>query len=176
MDIQVEGRMTDPYQSPGRTALYRLYDADDELLYVGITWNPKSRWESHATYKSWWHKVARKTVEWHEDRRTAIAAEARITAAEKPRYDDSARRSQGTPRRNAPDHEGIQKVAEALTSRIKEDVYPPGTRLSTGPVAQEYEVARTTASSAMHSLTKQGFLEHWVHGRFAVAPRSVDPQ
>lgn len=168
--------MTNPYQSPGRTALYRLYDADDELLYVGITWNPKSRWAQHATHKSWWHTVTRKTVEWHEDRSSAIAAEARATAAEKPRYDDSARRDQKTPRRDLPDHEGRRKVEESLTLRIKEGVYPPGTRLSTGPVAQEHNVARTTASSAMYYLTEQRLLKHRVHGRFEVAPLSADPQ
>lgn len=160
--------MTNPYQNPGRTALYRLYDADDELLYVGITWNPESRWREHATRQPWWHKVARKTVEWHEDRPSAIAAEARVTAAEKPRYDESARRDQKTPRRVLPDSEGRQRVEESLTLRIKEGAYPPGTRLSTGPVAQEYDVARTTASSAMYSLTEQGLLEHLVHGRFTV--------
>ena len=42
---------------PGREFLYRLYDTDRRLLYVGITWNPFVRWTSHKKTKPWWHDV-----------------------------------------------------------------------------------------------------------------------
>lgn len=57
--------------TPERTALYRLYDADDRLLYVGITSNPRVRWWTHARDKSWWGEVVRKEVEWFERRKSA---------------------------------------------------------------------------------------------------------
>ena len=34
-----------------RTALYRLYDAEDQLLYIGITSYPPKRWTEHERDK-----------------------------------------------------------------------------------------------------------------------------
>lgn len=42
----------------GREFLYRLYDVDNRLLYVGITWNPFVRWTAHSRKHSWWADVA----------------------------------------------------------------------------------------------------------------------
>lgn len=72
-----------------RTALYRLYDEDDRLLYVGIAFNPRVRCYHHKKHKPWWPSVARREVEWHDNRRQAEAAESAAIAAEKPRYNVS---------------------------------------------------------------------------------------
>jgi predicted GIY-YIG superfamily endonuclease len=60
-----------------RTALYRLYDADDRLLYVGISSNPHRRWKQHALEhaKTWWPDVRGERVQWFESRREAEVAE-----------------------------------------------------------------------------------------------------
>jgi predicted GIY-YIG superfamily endonuclease len=71
---------------PERTALYRLYDADEHLLYVGITTNPKTRWGRHARDKHWWPEVSRKTVEWFETRKSAERIEKIEVEEERPRY------------------------------------------------------------------------------------------
>jgi hypothetical protein len=68
-----------------RTALYRFYDENSTLLYVGITCAPTVRWKSHST-RSWWPQVVRKDVEWHLSRETAEAEERRAIVWEKPRY------------------------------------------------------------------------------------------
>ena len=70
----------------GRTALYRLFNAEGELLYIGITANFGQRWTQHAQAKSWWAEVERQTVEWHPYRAAAGAAETAAIAAEGPRY------------------------------------------------------------------------------------------
>lgn len=49
---------------PGGDFLYRLYDAEMNLLYVGYTWNPFSRWTAHSRSKPWWHEVAHADL-WH---------------------------------------------------------------------------------------------------------------
>jgi predicted GIY-YIG superfamily endonuclease len=67
-----------------RTALYRLYDAQDTLLYVGISGNPPERWNTHRADHGWWPSVARKTVEWFDTRRDAARAEAIAVRAEAP--------------------------------------------------------------------------------------------
>lgn len=70
----------------GRTALYRLYDATDQLLYVGVSHNPDVRWGQHSLNKEWWPQVAKRTVDWHETRLLAEAAEATAISSEKPRH------------------------------------------------------------------------------------------
>lgn len=69
-----------------RTAVYRIYGADSELLYVGITKDFGARWAQHAAKQPWWPEVARQTVDWHESREAALAEEARAIKAEGPRH------------------------------------------------------------------------------------------
>lgn len=69
-----------------RTAVYRLYDAADTLLYVGVSWNPTVRLGSHAVDKAWWPQVARTAIEWHNDRVTALQHEAQAILDEDPQF------------------------------------------------------------------------------------------
>lgn len=73
---------------PGRTALYRLYDASDQLLYVGITNNLERRWREHRRDRrdTWWPDVTHKVIEWLPSRRAAQAVERQVVQAEKPVY------------------------------------------------------------------------------------------
>lgn len=68
-----------------RTALYRFFDADGALLYVGITADIEQRWSGHQS-KPWWPDVAEKTVQWHDDRPSALVAELEAIKTEAPRY------------------------------------------------------------------------------------------
>lgn len=63
-----------------RTALYRFFDANDQLLYVGITHNTTARFGQHAKNKAitWWPDVARQEVAWLDSRE--LAADAEIVA------------------------------------------------------------------------------------------------
>ncbi|MFJ8871062.1 GIY-YIG nuclease family protein [Streptomyces sp. NPDC102473] len=72
------------------TAVYRLYDADRQLLYVGSSVHPQQRWEQHASTKLWWSAVKRATVEWLPDRETALSVERDAIAAESPLHNDKA--------------------------------------------------------------------------------------
>jgi len=67
-------------------ALYRLYAADDTLLYVGITHSLSIRFAEHAKDKPWWPEVARKTVAWHGSRPDALHAEAVAIRDENPAH------------------------------------------------------------------------------------------
>jgi predicted GIY-YIG superfamily endonuclease len=68
------------------TTLYRLYNADDELLYVGIAGNPGRRFEQHAEDKPWWSEVAATKLEHFATREAACAAEVTAITTEKPRH------------------------------------------------------------------------------------------
>ena len=64
-----------------RTAVYRLYDADDVLIYVGVTRNTTQRWAQHAQLKSWWRQGVRREVTWLDSRSDALLAERRAVLA-----------------------------------------------------------------------------------------------
>lgn len=66
--------------------IYRLYDVDSVLLYVGITWNPFNRWTLHARTKSWWLEVASADVRHCRTVREARAQETAAIHTEGPRY------------------------------------------------------------------------------------------
>lgn len=65
------------------TALYRIFDEHDVLLYVGVSFTPETRWRAH-TKTAWWSQVHHRVVEWHPDRPTARAAERAAIKTEKP--------------------------------------------------------------------------------------------
>lgn len=68
------------------TALYRLYDSAGTLLYVGITADVEARMVNHAYEKPWWPRVVRRTVEWHENRKIALAKELAAIRSEAPKH------------------------------------------------------------------------------------------
>ncbi|MFF6866670.1 GIY-YIG nuclease family protein [Streptomyces ardesiacus] len=78
-------KRTDPNR---RTALYRFFNADDQLLYVGITVDIQKRWSYHAKEQAerWWPLVARHTLEWHDTRAQASRAEVKAIKTENPLY------------------------------------------------------------------------------------------
>jgi hypothetical protein len=67
-------------------SLYRFYDADDLLLYVGVTSAGPSRWSEHEQNRAWWDLVARTTVEHFPGRVEALAAEKAAIRAEQPKW------------------------------------------------------------------------------------------
>lgn len=81
--LNVQGRWT---MINKRQALYRFYDAQDRLLYVGITVSVLNRWGAHAVDKPWWGDVVRATIEHRSDRASALIAEKAAIINEKPLY------------------------------------------------------------------------------------------
>lgn len=71
---------------PGCELVYRLYDYEMQLLYVGITWHPFARWSAHSYRKQWWSLVAFAVLEEYPDDRTARVAETEAIKNERPRY------------------------------------------------------------------------------------------
>ena len=67
-----------------RTAVYRLFDTDDTLLYVGISKHFGQRWEQHAGLQPWWPDVHHQTVFWCATREDALLAEKRAIHEERP--------------------------------------------------------------------------------------------
>jgi len=76
-------------------ALYRFFDADGALLYVGITANLGDRFRAHRAQQPWWPSVASRTVELHEDRWAAAAAEIHAIRTERPAHNIAGWTSSG---------------------------------------------------------------------------------
>lgn len=68
------------------TSLYRFYNANGALLYIGITNSIPRRFDQHSGDKPWYLEVTTMTVEHHPDRPTALQAEKNAIKAEQPRY------------------------------------------------------------------------------------------
>ncbi len=70
------------------TAVYRFYNANRELLYVGITVDLAARWGQHAASKPWWSEVdmSKTLVTWHPSEAEARQIEEREIKTQYPRY------------------------------------------------------------------------------------------
>ncbi|WP_405536949.1 GntR family transcriptional regulator [Streptomyces antimycoticus] len=124
---------------PERTALYRLYGADDRLLYVGITSEPKTRMKAHAADKSWWTEVQTREVEWFGTRDEAAAAEVEAI------------------RREQPLHNHIHNTAAllALLPAVTEEPLRPRFE----PVASDDRSAAQRMAADMRALTMSGDIQ-----------------
>lgn len=75
----------------GRTAVYRAYDDQDRLLYVGISPEPFDRLSQHARTRSWPSHAGRLTISWHDTRDEARAVEKDAIATEDPVFNRQGR-------------------------------------------------------------------------------------
>jgi predicted GIY-YIG superfamily endonuclease len=74
-------RLSEPH------VVYRAYDADWNLLYVGCTYDLPNRLAHHRRNQSpWWEHYARITTEKHTCHARAAAAEARAIRLEQPLF------------------------------------------------------------------------------------------
>ncbi len=71
-------------QSPSVFVLYRFYNEDDSLLYVGLTRDPSRRISQHAGDKSWWTNVSRIEIAHFDSLEELRSAERDAITTEKP--------------------------------------------------------------------------------------------
>lgn len=102
--------MTVPNE-PRQAAVYRLYAANDTLLYIGSAYDPDHRCKAHRS-KQWWPQVARREDEWHYGRRAAYLAEMRALGSEGPQHNDF-----GTPGYATPQTDAVARRAESMRVR-----------------------------------------------------------
>lgn len=66
------------------TAVYRMYDAQGALLYVGQSVNPATRPMQLSDHRRWVTDIASMTLHWFPTRQDALREEERAIRAEKP--------------------------------------------------------------------------------------------
>lgn len=64
--------------------LYRFFNEESLLLYLGITWSPRERWARHRRSKSWWPQVRTASTECYPAQWIARRAELEAIRIEHP--------------------------------------------------------------------------------------------
>lgn len=64
--------------------LYRHYDSDEKLLYVGVSLNVVNRLCQHRVNSNWFSKISQIKIEQFKDRESALKAESEAIIKEKP--------------------------------------------------------------------------------------------
>ena len=69
-----------------KQVLYRFYDLDGKLLYVGISNKWYQRFHDHEKKSGWFSKAAYTIFQWYEDRESVEAAELVAIRTENPEF------------------------------------------------------------------------------------------
>ena len=69
-----------------KTALYRMFDCDGQLLYVGISQNWFNRLNTHFSSKPWVDEITNITIAWYASTPAAALAERTAIRWENPVY------------------------------------------------------------------------------------------
>lgn len=151
--------MSNPFPA-GRSAIYRLYDRADVLLYVGISTQPSERLKQHAGDKLWWHHVARREIAWLDSRAEALSAEAAAMENERPLYNGYHHLGRGWPQKAREYDDTAERAAvrEGLRSALARGEYAPDTYLPSATVGRRFGVSATIAFHALNELVKEGVL------------------
>ncbi|MBZ6290342.1 GIY-YIG nuclease family protein [Streptomyces olivaceus] len=138
------------YLDDHRTALYRFFDTDGALLYVGITYDIEQRFASHSNSSPWWKDIASERIEWHETRSLALAAESAAIKAERPRYNINGSPWAPGPRELNPEERTVGELRSNVTELCAQVRY-----LNTAFVV----VDRTKARRPIAALVSMDFYE-----------------
>ncbi len=108
------------------TSVYKLYDADGRLLYVGVTRHGYRRLNQHAKEKPWWSEVVKAEFEHLPDTRSAFAREAVLIRTASPAYNIAQPRPVAPARRGAPRrvNEGMKRPAVRQSARKATSLHP----------------------------------------------------
>lgn len=69
-----------------KTALYRHFDGEGRLLYVGVSLSPTYRLRQHLDCSAWYQSIATVAIEWFPSRASALSAERAAIKAERPEF------------------------------------------------------------------------------------------
>ncbi|MFJ6348634.1 DUF6907 domain-containing protein [Streptomyces sp. NPDC092046] len=174
-----------------QTALYRLYDADDRLLYIGITKNLEQRWTGHrhsATSSKWWPDVVRKVIEWHPSQEAADAAETAAIETEEPlhnraklpygRWPDRTPLSPELDWKTHLEDPYSKQAARILAAEIKSGAIQPGDVMpSAKDLHNRFGLSAGTCGEVLRSMATEGLIHQRARGGryYCSQPGEVTP-
>lgn len=177
--------MTESVDPPERTALYRLYDAEGQLLYVGISWQPDERLRDHrlGARKEWTRLVALRTLAWFDSRSEAEAAEFVAIKRERPlhngthNYESVAFDPAGW---LIPTHiyRKVEALAESIRSEITSGRWPQGHRIpSARTLSAASGISTAAVNRAFRTLQSEGLLRfRHGYGTFVATAQEDHPR
>ena len=115
--------------------VYRAFDADDDLLYVGMSIETMRRLHSHQLTAAWWPDVATIRVGRFASREAALVAERAAIVAEAPRHNITYRPVANRLKRVAQRYRQAKAEYEEEIRRASEQ------GMSLRAIAQEVEVS-----------------------------------
>jgi hypothetical protein len=148
-------------ESAEPTALYRLYDAGHDLLYIGISRKPDDRFKAHDHTHSWWHLVTYVDLTWFDNFQAAGKAEKSAQLSERPPYNGMGHTGLGwdVPALQYDDTADRADIRQRLLAELKAGLHAPGQRIWPFRVSREYGYSRSSTQSAMGELAQKRFLE-----------------
>lgn len=135
------------------TALYKLYDEVDALLYVGVSFDLHTRFCDHRLAKPW-YRVARIELTWYPDRKSALAAETHVIQTQTPPWNwNGSPTPPGPPRK-------FEWLMNWITEQVEAGEWPVGEQI---PPAEEAArqlgtMRAVTVRKAMRGLVERGVL------------------
>lgn len=76
------------------TELYRHFDAQDNLLYVGISLSTVSRLSQHKDHSHWFKEISKVTIQRFPTREEALKAEVQAVFSENPKCNINLRKTE----------------------------------------------------------------------------------
>lgn len=104
--------------APQPTSVYRYYDVDDLLIYVGITSRGMTRNREHNATKEWWPYVSRQEVEHFGSRERAAERERSLIHAFRPPFNRQHNAESGDLRAAYLAYRGVTDVAAPTRRRL----------------------------------------------------------
>jgi HPt (histidine-containing phosphotransfer) domain-containing protein len=101
--------------------VYRLFDHQGRLLYIGCSCFPIRRRRGHSS-KSWYHEIVTMTSEVFPTREQALAAEAKAIEVESPPHNTAHQKKKQAAARQV--REG-ERLAESLSRRLEKRIRCP---------------------------------------------------
>jgi len=110
------------------TQLYRHFDAEGQLLYVGISLQSMKRLAEHKNNSDWFDEITRVDIEHFSDRNAAMDAERKAVQEEKPKYNKRLRKHIPEPQNHK-----LEAAKEDIVFRLV-SVYPLHSLHSVGDI------------------------------------------
>ncbi|MFD6360168.1 winged helix-turn-helix domain-containing protein [Streptomyces roseolus] len=159
-----------------RTALYRYFDAEGNLLYLGITNDVQRRELQHRrdSARTWFPLIATRTQAWFETRSEAETAELAALATEAPPWNvkDVSRLTEqalvASRERKRVKRARVargwspayRRYADEIIEQIESGALKPGDHVpSINKLAKAKDISISTASRVIQTLSIEG----WVH-------------
>ena len=101
------------------TSLYRHYNSEKKLLYVGVSLNALNRLGQHSDHSHWFNTITNVTIEHFDTRDAALAAEYAAILNEAPLHNIVHKKAADAARKKREEEEGTRSEARKnLTERI----------------------------------------------------------